>query len=81
MPPTTPKSTSFLFHRGIRGKDSLPSFPRTPIRARAVWAPSVTFGRLSGVAFDFTTRAFLLNMSIILDNSLKGMLQSGGYWL
>ena len=57
MPPTTPKSTSFLFHRGIRGKDSLSSFPRTPILARAVWAPSVTFGRLSGVAFDFTTRS------------------------
>ena len=54
MPPTTPESTLFLFHHGLRGKDSLPSFPHTPIQARAVWAPLVTFEELSGVAFVFT---------------------------
>ena len=43
MPPATPKSTHFLYHDGNRGKDSLPSFPQAPIRARAVWASSETF--------------------------------------
>jgi hypothetical protein len=54
MPPTTPESTLFLFHHGMWGKDSLPSFLHTTIRARAVWAPWVTFLGLSGVAFVFT---------------------------
>ena len=27
----TPESALFLYHRGKRGRDSLPSFPHTPI--------------------------------------------------
>ena len=43
------------------GKDSLPSFPHTPILARAVWAPWVTFLGLSSVAFVFTLLSYEKN--------------------